>query len=203
MGRPFAILLLAAALGCGRDRFAPMGAAAPVFGSTPALSTVQGFAVGTWRQSGDPHDGSAGPHFANAIDAIDPSVLTLAPDGRATLVCVKHPECVGHGIWSVLGDRIAVSFADVDGLSFAQVDALLDQRRDENREVRRTLAPLPGRRRYIPEGEPLYESVVAASCRNFPQLAVSSNGKHLDEVFDDSTTSSNPNVERAVWLRVK
>lgn len=193
---------LALLVGCSRDRYSPMGDAAPAFGSTAGLSTLQGFAVGTWRESYDATAEGNGPHFLRASLALDTPVITLTADGRVTLQTVKHRECTANGSWAVQGDRLVFVFTDVDGLSFEQIDTQLEDRQAENRQIRHVLSPLSRHSVYIPEGIALTRSVLASACYKFPNLVVGADRKRLEEVID-AGPDANPNIEKSIWLRVK
>ena len=196
------VAVLALCAGCSRDRYAPMGANAPAFGSTPELATIQGFIVGSWRESYEPSAEPGGPQFLRAALAQETPVITLSSDRTVTLHEIKHEGCVAHGTWSVQGDRVALAFTDVDGLTFDQVQAQLSERRDENRQVRHILPPLSRHTPYIPEGVALTRTLVASECHAIPNLVIAADGKRLEEVFDQRADDDR-RPEKAVWLRVK
>lgn len=176
------ICLVASVLlvGCSRDRHPPMGDAAPAFGSTPGLSTLQGFAVGTWREAADSTVRTKTGSMAEDLLRFDHSVLTLGNDGKAALERSRTPGRVGHGTWTVMGNQIVVTFTDVDGLSFNEVAAQLDRRRDVNVQVRRVEGLVRRGPVFVGEGIEGDRAHVMSSCQNFKNLVVGSDGKRLE-----------------------
>lgn len=189
-----AVFTLTVVAGCSHDRFAPMGDEAAAFGSTPALSTVQAFAVGTWRSISDPTVKSKSDWMHGFSDSKVYSLLTLTADGRATLEKPGLSSCIGHGSWTVAGDQIALSFTDVDGLSFGEVQAQWDKRLEFQRSLGRFQGPDDGI-----EGA---RHDVASDCNPMPNLAVAADGRHLEYV-GERNASHEAHFGRLIWARVR
>jgi hypothetical protein len=171
-----------------------MGASAPVFKSTPELSTVQAFAVGTWRETSDPTVKSKSDWIRGFLDAKVYSLLTLTADGKATLKQPGLSTCVGHGTWTAGGDQIGISFTDVDGLNFGEVDAEWEKRLAFERSLGRLQGPDNG-----VEGA---RHDVERACESAQNLEIAANGRDL-EFVGKRNAAWERDVGRSIWVRVK
>jgi hypothetical protein len=197
-----ALALLAMVVGCSHDRYPPMGDAAPAFGSTPELSTLQGFAVGTWCEAADPSVRTKTGSMVEDLLRFDHSLITLGKDGKASLERSRTPGVMGHGTWNVVGNQIVVTFTDVDGLSFDEINAQLDRRRTANVQVRRVEGLVRPGPVFVGEGIEGDRAHVMSSCQNFKSLVVGKDGKRL-ELAQDVDSPPMPNIGKMIWLRVK
>jgi hypothetical protein len=177
-----------------------MGEAAPKFGSTPELSTLQGFAVGTWRQTVEVD--SPGNALIQSRQKFQYYLLTLGKDGKATAKMSDAPKCFAHGTWAVQGDAVAISFTDIDGLSFEEVEARFQKKLGE----KRNRSYVPHRVRVVPSsssglGIAGDRHFLAGTCEFTRSLAVAEDGKSLKPVLP-SGAHEKSSVTIA-WVRVK
>jgi hypothetical protein len=198
------VAVLAFLAGCSHDKGRPMGDDAPKFGSKPEFSTLQGFVVGSWRQTHDPTIKSESDTVLNIGDSLFYSVLDLTADGKATMRLPTMSDCVGHGPWTVRGDVVSAGFTDVDGLSFAEVQAQWDKRAAEPP----SFSSRSYRPRLMRHIGPTQRSIeisryqVMEQCNLLPDLAVAPGGRQLQAAVEPSGKQARM-FGKAVWERVK